>query len=69
VLEALAARLDDEDANTRDEAIRGLALRGDTRAVEPVLAAELTPEIEEAIAQLAEATGDPRLRDRLEKQP
>jgi HEAT repeat protein len=67
VREALAGRLDDEDANTRDEAIRGLALRGDARAVEPALAAEPTPEIEEAIEQLARATGDPRLQERLEK--
>jgi HEAT repeat protein len=65
VREALAARLDDEDANTRDEAIRGLAQRGDARAIEPALAAEPSPEIEEAIEQLAEATGDPRLRERL----
>jgi HEAT repeat protein len=67
--EALAARLGDEDANTRDEAIRGLALRGDARAIEAALAAEPTPEIEEAIAILAEATGDPRLRERLEAHP
>src|SRR3954469_18714842 len=56
--EALAARLTDDDANTRDEAIRGLAVRGDTRAVEPALAAEPSPEIEEAIERLAAATGD-----------
>ena len=66
VREALAARLDDEDANTRDEAIRGLALRGDERAVEPALAADPTPEIEEAIEQLARATGDPRLVERVQ---
>jgi hypothetical protein len=65
VREALAARLDDEDANTRDEAIRGLAVRGDARAVEPALAAEATPQIEEAIEQLARATGDPRLLERV----
>src|SRR3954469_25739247 len=67
--DALAARLSDEDANARDEAIRGLALRGDARAVEPALTADPSPEIEEAIAKLAETTGDPRLRERLEKQP
>jgi HEAT repeat protein len=66
VREALAARLDDDDANTREEGIRGLARRGDARAVEPALAADTSPEIEEAIAQLAEATGDPRLLERLE---
>jgi HEAT repeats len=63
--EALAARLDDEDANTRDEAIRGLALRGDTRAVGPALAAEPSPEIEEALEQLARVSDDPRLRERV----
>src|SRR3954454_1987207 len=63
--EALAARLADDDANTRDEAIRGLALRGDERAVEPALAADPTPEIVEAIEHLAAATGDPRLRERV----
>src|SRR5438874_2058469 len=45
VREALAARLGDDDANTRDEAIRGLARRGDARAVEPALAANSSPEI------------------------
>jgi HEAT repeat protein len=64
--EALAARLADDDANTRDEAIRGLALRGDSRAVEPALAADPSPEIVEAIEHLAASTGDPRLRERLE---
>jgi hypothetical protein len=62
--DALAARLDDDDRGARAEAIRGLALRGDARAVEPALAADPSPEIDEAIAQLAEATGDPRLRER-----
>jgi HEAT repeat protein len=64
--DALAARLADDDANTRDEAIRGLALRGDSRAVEPALAADPSPEIVEAIEHLAASTGDPRLRERLE---
>jgi HEAT repeat protein len=68
VREALAARLADDDANARDEAIRGLAVRGDARAVEPALAADPSPEIEEAIKLLADTTGDPRLRERLEKQ-
>jgi HEAT repeats len=66
VRDALAARLADEDVNTRDEAIRGLAVRGDTRAVEPALAAEASAAIEEAIQLLAEATGDPRLRERVQ---
>jgi HEAT repeat protein len=65
VRDALAARLGDDDPSTRAEAIRGLAQRGDARAVEPALAADRSPEIDEAIAQLADATGDPRLRERL----
>ena len=36
--DALAARLDDADPEARIEAVHGLALRGDTRAVEPALA-------------------------------
>ena len=35
--DALAARLDDSDDSTRIEAVHGLALRGDTRALEAVL--------------------------------
>jgi HEAT repeat protein len=66
VRDALAVRLADEDVNTRDEAIRGLAVRGDTRAVEPALSADASPAIEEAIQLLADATGDPRLRERVQ---
>ena len=35
--DALAARLDDSDDSTRIEAVHGLALRGDTRALDAVL--------------------------------
>jgi len=63
---ALAARLSDDHGDTRAEAIRGLARRGDERALGPALAADLSPEIKEAIEELAEATDDPRLRERLE---
>ena len=35
--DALAARLDDSDDDTRIEAVHGLALRGDTRALDAVL--------------------------------
>ncbi len=66
VREALAARLSDDHGDTRSEAIRGLARRRDARAVGPALAADLSPEIKEAIEELAAATGDPRLKDRLE---
>jgi HEAT repeat protein len=65
--DALAARLSDRDADTRDEAIRGLALRGDERAVEPALEAGASPQIQEAIELLAETTGDERLKQRLEE--
>ena len=47
----------------------GLALRGDTRAVGPALAAEPSAEIEEALEQLARVSDDSRLRERLETQP
>jgi HEAT repeat protein len=66
VREALAARLSDDHGDTRAEAIRGLARRGDPRAVGPALAADLSPEIKEAIEELAESSDDPRLRERLE---
>jgi HEAT repeat protein len=64
--EALAARLSDDHGDTRAEAIRGLARRHDPRAVGPALAADLSPEIKEAIEELAGSTGDPRLTERLE---
>jgi HEAT repeat protein len=67
VREALAARLGDADGNTRDEAIRGLAIRDDPRAIEPALAAEPSPQIGEAIELLAASTKDPRLVERLEQ--
>jgi methionyl-tRNA formyltransferase len=47
--EALAARLGDPDPETRLEAVHGLALRGDLRAVEPAL---------ELLAAAAESEGD-----------
>lgn len=66
---ALAARLDDEDEETRWEAISGLAARGDDRAFAPLLAElEATPWldrgklVDEALYLLAARTADPRLR-------
>ena len=73
--EALAGRLADEDAETRVEAVHGLAMRGDLRAVEPAL--ELLAQaasgeaagpvtvwkqhaLRTAAARLAELTGDER---------
>ena len=70
--EALVARLDDPDAETRLEAVHGLALRGDPRAVEPaleLLAAAARSEgggmwrrmeLRETAQRLAAQTGDER---------
>ncbi len=68
--DALAARLDDADPEARIEAVHGLALRGDTRAVEPALAlleAGVTGDslwtrhaLQEAAALLAAHSGDAR---------
>ena len=70
--EALAARLDDPDAETRLEAVHGLALRGDARAVEPALELlaeaarvrgrrDVAPaELRETAQRLAAQTGDER---------
>jgi methionyl-tRNA formyltransferase len=70
--EALAARLGDPDPETRLEAVHGLALRGDTRAVEPaleLLAAAARSEdggmwrrmeLRETAQRLAAQTGDGR---------
>jgi HEAT repeat protein len=63
---ALVARLDDPHAETRAEAILGLAIRGDERAVLPLLRevdaaediAELPALIEDALLALTEKTGD-----------
>jgi HEAT repeat protein len=70
--EALAARLDDSDFEARSEAILGLAMRGDERALEPALA--IAPEADEtsislnrALVLLGERTGDPRLAAHLER--
>ena len=73
--DALAARLGDADAETRLEAVHGLAIRGDRRAIEPAL--ELLAgdgklvgttvwkrhALRTAAARLAELTGDPRFAD------
>jgi HEAT repeat protein len=72
---ALAERLDDEDSETAIEAMHGLALRGDTRAVEPLLrrlsagvdGAPLWTRhaLEEATIRLAALTGDARFAPHL----
>ena len=70
--EALVARLEDPDPETRLEAVHGLALRGDRRAVEPALElladAAATEddgmwrrmELRETAQRLAAQTGDER---------
>jgi HEAT repeat protein len=68
VRKALFARLTDPDDDTREEAIRGLATRGDQRAI-PQLLRELSTggspddpyRIEEALLALASSTGDAQL--------
>lgn len=65
---ALLARIDDPDADTRAEALRGLANRGDERAIAPLLleldspmAVEDPLILYEALFVLAQHTGDERL--------
>jgi HEAT repeat protein len=68
VRDALMARLEDPDKDTRGEAIRGLATRGDSRAI-PQLLHELNPAtehpgpsvVEEALLALTSKTADARL--------
>ncbi|GAA0903766.1 hypothetical protein GCM10009557_79500 [Virgisporangium ochraceum] len=72
VRHALLARVGDDDAVTRAEALRALAAFGDPRAVEPLLAAlddtdgddeagQAAGLRDEAVDLLAAHTGDPRL--------
>jgi HEAT repeat protein len=65
---ALIARLDDPDDTTRDEALRGLATRGDSRAIPQLLhelggaaAREDPGTLQEALLVLASRTADGRL--------
>lgn len=68
---ALLARLDDPDDEVCHEALRGLAARGDERAIAPLLAhlerhAGAPPRIlEDALFELATRTRDPRLHSHL----
>ncbi|MEV0132981.1 HEAT repeat domain-containing protein [Dactylosporangium sp. NPDC050688] len=70
---ALAARLGDDDPDTLAEAVHGLAVRGDERAMPQLLRHLAAPEPEgdllviiEALYALATTTGDPRLLPYLE---
>ena len=74
IREALVARLDDPDDNTRGEALRGLAARGDERAI-PRLLMELESHaeledpslVEEALLALAGRSPDARLCPHVER--
>jgi HEAT repeat protein len=70
--DALADRLDDDDLDTRVEAVHGLASRGDERVMQPLLdILESPPEssdpglVSEALCALATTTADARLRPHL----
>jgi methionyl-tRNA formyltransferase len=72
--EALAARLEDEDEEVRVEAVLGLSVRNDARAVEPALELLVAGDrhgvwrqhaMEEAAVRLAALTGDPRFEPHL----
>jgi hypothetical protein len=72
VREALAARIEDPDPDARDEALLGLARRGDPRALEPALAAAplldaSRPSLEEALVVLGADGADARLQPYLEE--
>ncbi|GCE22626.1 HEAT repeat domain-containing protein [Dictyobacter kobayashii] len=61
IREALLARLNDTDENTRSEAIVGLAQRGDPHMVEPLIADLEQGWISNAALEAAAEIGDPRL--------
>jgi len=74
IREALVGRLDDLDDDRRGEALRGLAARGDARAI-PRLLIELDSDaelddpsmVEEALLAFAARTPDPRLCRHVER--
>jgi HEAT repeat protein len=62
IRDALFQRLSDEDADTRGEALKGLAYRGDERALQPIIQELLSGAEDVGLAvEAAEALGDPRL--------
>jgi hypothetical protein len=74
IREALIARLDDPDDNTREEALVGLAARGDERAVPRLLfelerleQSEDPARVEQALLLLAGKTGDAGLCRHVER--
>jgi HEAT repeat protein len=61
VREALARRLADEDADTKGEAMVGLARRKDARVVGPLLADLAAPHYGTLVLEAARELGDPQL--------
>src|SRR4051812_16530540 len=65
IREALAARIGDPDPDTHDEAVLGLARRGDERSIAPLLAGIDDGWegmiIDEALAEIGSRSTDPRL--------
>jgi len=61
VRDALATRLNDEDEDTRAEAVVGLANRRDERALEPLLRELAVERVSSIMIGAAEAMADPRL--------
>lgn len=66
VREALAARLTDAHEATRDEAVIGLGLRGDARALGPLLAQLERGFVGQALFEAARALASPKLKAPLE---
>jgi HEAT repeat protein len=61
IREALHQRLNDPDADTRAEAMVGLARRKDLSALEPILEGLSGDEVDDLVIEAAAELGDPRL--------
>jgi HEAT repeat protein len=65
VREALHRRIDDVHEDTRDEALAGLARRGDERVIDPLLARLRSDEVGTLNVEAAREIGSPRLYEAL----